>query len=255
VDVGGKNADLIRALVVIQLPHACRASTAVSPSCSNIIRHPFAYTTTICNSNSSTPQELLHNHQNHTTPKPAAHQALPTTTMVRTPTYHTPPQAHQLTNNQSLRLIPTTTTITSTPSVLGAPSAPGVHDTLRHNLSLSAPAPKSTGAPSTTSSHPLEARLSAWKAQQDSLKMSLLRKQFGIAEPVRRGMELAIVSSGEWRPAVLGEGSAGLHRQILEGRDCEIDWEDVYQGQAVEGGMAMGMEFHGEMERRCGMEY
>jgi proteasome maturation protein len=84
------------------------------------------------------------------------------------------------------------------------------------------------------------------------MKMSLLRRQFGIAEPVRRGMELATVKSGEWRPAVLGEPSAGVHRQILEGRDCELDWEDVYQGEV---GMGMGLEFHAEMERRCAMEY
>lgn len=65
-------------------------------------------------------------------------------------------------------------------------------------------------------------------------------------------MELATVKSGEWRPAVLGEPSAGVHRQILEGRDCELDWEDVYQGEV---GMGMGLEFHAEMERRCAMEY
>ena len=82
--------------------------------------------------------------------------------------------------------------------------------------------------------------------------MSLLRRQFGIAEPVRRGMELATVKNGEWRPAALGEGSAGVHRQILEGRDCELDWEDVYTGERVG---EMGLDFHVEMERRCAMEY
>lgn len=80
--------------------------------------------------------------------------------------------------------------------------------------------------------------------------MTLLRRQFGVAEPVRRGMELAIVGNGEWRPAALGDASAGVHRQVLEGRDCEIDWEDVYQGE-----VGRGLEFHAEMERRCKMEY
>lgn len=82
------------------------------------------------------------------------------------------------------------------------------------------------------------------------MKMSLLRRQFGIAEPVRRGMELATVKNGEWRPAALGEPSAGVHRQILEGRDCELDWEDVYTGE-----VGSGLDFHVEMERRCAMEY
>lgn len=62
------------------------------------------------------------------------------------------------------------------------------------------------------------------------MKMEMLRRQFGIAEPVRRGMELKIASAGEWRPAALG-GSSGVHKDILEGRDCEIGWEDVYTGK------------------------
>jgi hypothetical protein len=62
------------------------------------------------------------------------------------------------------------------------------------------------------------------------MKMEMLRRQFGIAEPVRRGMELKIASAGEWRPAALG-GSSGVHKDILEGRDCEIGWEDVYTGE------------------------
>lgn len=60
--------------------------------------------------------------------------------------------------------------------------------------------------------------------------MEMLRRQFGIAEPVRRGMELKIAQAGEWRPAALG-GSSGLHRDILSGRDCEIGWEDVFTGK------------------------
>ena len=43
-------------------------------------------------------------------------------------------------------------------------------------------------------------------------------------------MELKIASAGEWRPAALG-GSSGVHKDILEGRDCEIGWEDVFTGE------------------------
>ena len=87
--------------------------------------------------------------------------------------------------------------------------------------------------------------------------MELLRRQFGIAEPVKRGMELAIVKAGEWRPEALaggfgGIGSAGVHREILEGRDAEVGWEDVF----TEGEVGReGLEFHVEMERRMGMEW
>lgn len=69
-----------------------------------------------------------------------------------------------------------------------------------------------------------------WRETQDKLKMEMLRRQFGIAEPIRRGMELKTVKEGEWKPAALG-GTAGVHRDILEGRDCEIGWEDVFTGK------------------------
>lgn len=59
--------------------------------------------------------------------------------------------------------------------------------------------------------------------------MNSLRRTFGIAEPVRRGMELKIARAGEWRPAALG-GSAAVSSDILAGRDIEISWEDVYSG-------------------------
>ncbi|KAK3073677.1 hypothetical protein LTR53_004541 [Teratosphaeriaceae sp. CCFEE 6253] len=155
----------------------------------------------------------------------------------------------------SLRIVPSAPHPTSLPTTSGAPSAPGVHDTLRSNLHLSAPPPKTAAAGPTQdqSFHPLASRLSNWRAQQQTLKHELLRRQFGIAEPVRRSMEMAIVSAGEWRPAELGLGmGAGVHGDILAGRDCEIDWEDVYPGGFEVGGEGVG-GFHGEMERRFGL--
>lgn len=155
-----------------------------------------------------------------------------------------------------MRIVPQSTHATTTHPSLGAPSAPGIHDTLRSNLSLTTPAPtkpSSTGeAPiQLQSTHPLEARLAHWRQTQDALKMSTLRRQFGLAEPVRRGMELSIVRAGEWRPLCLGGmGSAGLHADILSGRDAEIGWEDVYSGEEFrEGG------FHAEMEGRFGVNW
>ena len=123
---------------------------------------------------------------------------------------------------------------TSTAPETSAPSAPGVHDTLRSRLAqTSTPATASTSSKplELQSAHPLEARLVQWRETQDKLKMEMLRRQFGIAEPIRRGMELKTVREGEWKPAVLG-GSAGVHRDILEGRDCEVGWEDVFTGES-----------------------
>ena len=62
--------------------------------------------------------------------------------------------------------------------------------------------------------------------------MSLLGRQFGVAEPVRRGMEMQIVAAGEWTPAsVMNGGKQGVAMDILSGRDCEVAWEDVFTGE------------------------
>ncbi|KAH9820463.1 20S proteasome maturation protein Ump1, partial [Teratosphaeria destructans] len=101
-----------------------------------------------------------------------------------------------------------------------------------------------------TSFHPLESRLSNWRAQQDALKLNLLRRQFGLAEPVKRAMERQIVGAGEWAPRCLGGGGgAHLHEEILAGRDAEVGWEDVFVGDEGRD----EVDFHGEMERRFGV--
>lgn len=112
-----------------------------------------------------------------------------------------------------------------------APSAPGVHDTLRSNQSLNTPHNASPAFSAVASSHPLEARLNNWRSTQDFLKMTMLRREFGIAEPIRRGMEVKICQEGEWRPAVLGYKGEGVHEEILSGRDASVDWEDVFNGE------------------------
>jgi hypothetical protein len=80
--------------------------------------------------------------------------------------------------------------------------------------------------------------------------MEMLRRQFGIGEPVRRGMELKIAREGEWRPAVLG-GASQVHRDILEGRDCEVGWEDVFTGECL---LRFMPRFMARRERGCVME-
>ncbi|MCJ1349672.1 hypothetical protein MMC31_007913 [Peltigera leucophlebia] len=80
--------------------------------------------------------------------------------------------------------------------------------------------------------------------------MVALRRTYGIAEPVCRSMELNIANSGEWKPKSLG-GSAGLHGDILAGRDMEMTWEDVYKGDETR----EGADFHSEMEARLKMDW
>ncbi len=81
--------------------------------------------------------------------------------------------------------------------------------------------------------------------------MEGLRRTFGVAEPIRRGMELKITREGEWRPAVLGGGlERGVHEDILRGTDTTISWEDVFKGdetRAIPG-------FHDELERKVRMQ-
>lgn len=60
--------------------------------------------------------------------------------------------------------------------------------------------------------------------------MEGLRRAYGIAEPIRRGMELKIAREGEWMPRLLG-GGVGMHEDILSNRDCEVGWEDVFRGK------------------------
>lgn len=126
-----------------------------------------------------------------------------------------------------------------------APSAPGVHDTLRHGVGPSAYDSKEASTP--TSSHPLEARLKNWEATQEAVRMESLKRTFGMGEPIRRGMELKIVRDGEWRPLVLGTGLASVHEDILRGREDTITWEDVFTGDESRGVAG----FHEEMEKKC----
>ncbi|KAF2145582.1 uncharacterized protein K452DRAFT_283934 [Aplosporella prunicola CBS 121167] len=163
----------------------------------------------------------------------------------------------------ALRIAPAPTHTASTTPTLGAPSAPGVHDTLRSNLGLAAPASALAPIPQQQltqadgvapeplqSAHPLEARLARWRATQDALKMEGLRRAYGVAEPVRRGMELRDAARGEWRPKALG-GSAGVHGDVLAGRDAEVAWEDVFKGDELR----EQPDFHTEMEARLRMNW
>lgn len=129
-----------------------------------------------------------------------------------------------------------------------APSAPGVHDTLRHGVGPSAldSAATSSGPAAPVSRHPLEARLKAWESTQENLRMESLRRTFGMAEPIRRGMELKITRDGEWRPLALGNGVRSVHEDILRGREATLDWEDVFTGE--EQRQTVGV--HEEMERK-----
>jgi proteasome maturation protein len=144
-------------------------------------------------------------------------------------------------------------TFTHLPQSTSAPSAPGVYDVLREGLNPAAAPSSVTAQSAPISRHPLEARLKAWEATQENLRMESLRKTFGMAEPIRRGMELKITREGSWRPACLGGvggntgvGSASVHEDVLMGREASCDWEDVFTSEEQRGSLGV----HEEMERK-----
>ncbi|CAM1511504.1 Fc.00g090170.m01.CDS01 [Cosmosporella sp. VM-42] len=146
----------------------------------------------------------------------------------------------------SLRIVPAnsnTQTFSHISHTSSAPSAPGIHDTLRHGVG---PSPYDAKANTPASAHPLEARLKNWEATQEALRMETLKRTFGMAEPIRRGMELKIVRDGEWRPMALGGGLPSLHEEILKGREDTITWEDIFTGEETRGVAG----FHDEMEKK-----
>jgi len=85
--------------------------------------------------------------------------------------------------------------------------------------------------------------------------MEMLRRTYGIAEPVRRGMELKMVRDGDWRPAALsrGTGATSVHEDVLAlgGRETEVAWEDVFHGDEFREPIA----FHDEMEKKLKMDW
>jgi len=145
----------------------------------------------------------------------------------------------------SLRIIPSAAHSTSVSSVStnkGAPSISSVPDTLRN----SGPHSVSTDV---NARHPLEARLKNWDETQMNLKMEGLRRLYGAAEPIRRGMEVRMCA--DYKPIQLG-GPSNLHKDILENRDCSIDWEDIYTGNT---NVYELPEFHTELEAKCRMNW
>lgn len=101
-----------------------------------------------------------------------------------------------------------------------APSAPGLVDTLRAQGPVSI-------ASQLNNRHPIESRILNWEENTTRAKTETHRRVFGMADPIKREMELNIVKQSEFRPQVLG-GSSNIHSDILLNKDTSIDWEDVY---------------------------
>jgi proteasome maturation protein len=90
--------------------------------------------------------------------------------------------------------------------------------------------------------HPLQSRLEKWNETQLEFKLDGYGRTFGVAEPIRRTMELEIVKN-QLAPTVFG--SNNIHRDILENKDTTVEWEDVYRDE-----VPASFNFHHELEKQ-----
>ncbi|CCD24237.1 Ump1p NDAI_0C05780 [Naumovozyma dairenensis CBS 421] len=97
--------------------------------------------------------------------------------------------------------------------------------------------------------HPLESRLKNWDVNEHERALEQYRQIFGIAEPLRREMELSIVEKTDFNPL----NSNSMHRDILLNKDTSVDWEDVYPGGRMASGMMIGNDIHNQIERKTGI--
>ncbi|EIW67682.1 hypothetical protein TREMEDRAFT_64276 [Tremella mesenterica DSM 1558] len=156
----------------------------------------------------------------------------------------------------SLRIVPAGLTTSNEPRVISdqatAHSVTGTHDALRHGLTTSAHAV----APNTVS--PLQARLQKWQKTQKELQQTLERNTFGLGVPLRREMELKLVSNSPHHPLLnvattsslpLG-GTHNIALEILQGTDETLDAPDFMAGG---GSLGEVLDMTAVMERSRGI--
>lgn len=97
--------------------------------------------------------------------------------------------------------------------------------------------------------HPLESRLQNWEETQRNRQLEQYRQIFGIAEPMKRVMELEIVNRTDFNPL----NHSSLHADILLNKDSSIDWEDVYPSSGLQTGNVLNDDVHTQIERKAGI--
>lgn len=97
--------------------------------------------------------------------------------------------------------------------------------------------------------HPLESRIQNWEETQRNRQLEQYRQIFGIAEPMKRVMELEIVNRTDFNPL----NHSSLHNDILLNKDSSIDWEDVYPSSGLQSGNVLNDDVHAQIERKAGI--
>ncbi|EEB09113.1 proteasome maturation factor Ump1 [Schizosaccharomyces japonicus yFS275] len=93
--------------------------------------------------------------------------------------------------------------------------------------------------------HPLEQRLAGWEQKETQKRLGMMRRIYGIHEPVRREIENKFASQ-DFRPLALG-GPTLLHQEILAGKEASVDETDIFVTPAP-----MEMTLQNEMSLRYG---
>ena len=104
--------------------------------------------------------------------------------------------------------------------------------------------------------HPLESHLQRWEDTQYRRQLEQYRQVFGIAEPMKRVMELELVKSTDFNPLSDITQNSSIHRDILMNKDNSIDWEDVYPDTHVRtmaSGMMVANDIHSKIESKLNL--
>ena len=100
--------------------------------------------------------------------------------------------------------------------------------------------------------HPLMHRVQNWEETQHRRQLEQYRYIFGLAEPMRRMMEIGIVDATDFNP--VSQGQSSIHRDILMNKETSVDWEDIYpENNGLLSGNMVGDDVHTQIERKVGI--
>lgn len=133
--------------------------------------------------------------------------------------------------------------ISTQQSKINSNAIPSLPDTFRNQL---AARPLNTQL---NDRHPLEGRITNWEETQYKRQLEQYRQIFGVAEPIKRVMELKIVEQSDFNPL----NSTNIHRDILLNKDASIDWEDIYREPIFTSATDVGDNIHAKIERKIGI--
>lgn len=126
-------------------------------------------------------------------------------------------------------------------------AAPALPDTLREQNGGCLPI-----ATTLNEQHPLQHHLQNFDQTARNTSMEQYRQIFGIAEPMKRVMELEIVQKTDFNP--LNENH--VHSDILLNKDTSIEWEDVYNSginDNIHRNVMLGDWTHETIEKSVGL--